>query len=34
MEIMQGDVLGPQVSSNMVDKFIGKAELETRKKNY
>ena len=28
-KIMQGDVLGPLVSSNMVDKFIGKAALET-----
>ena len=28
-KIMQGDVLGPLMSSNMVDKFIGKAALET-----
>ena len=28
-KIMQGDVLGPIVSSNMVDKHIGKVALET-----
>ena len=28
-KIMQGDVLGPLVSSNMVDKHIGKVALET-----
>ena len=28
-KIMQGDVLGPLVSSNMVDKNIGKKALET-----
>ena len=26
---MQGDVLSPLVSSNMVDKYIGKKALET-----
>ena len=28
-KIMQGDMLGPLVSSNMVDKNIGKAAIET-----
>ena len=28
-KVMQGDVLGPIVSSNMVDKIIGKVALET-----
>ena len=28
-KIMQGDVLGPLVSSNMVDKHIGKRAFET-----
>ena len=28
-KIMQGDVLGPLVSSNMVDKHIGKVAIES-----